>query len=138
MAQAIQDSMYHRALRVSAVVCAFVLLFESGLVSESTAYLSMNTHQYLANAVGMSAQIEPTELNSLTAELTRQKKELDERESALKDREIAIGLNGRPNETSTYVLASILFVLLVLIILNYTLDFLRARQQRQLPVIRTV
>lgn len=138
MAPAIQESMYHRVLRVSAVVCAFVLLFESGLLSESTAYLSMNTHQYLANAVGMSAQIEPTELNMFTAELTRQKTELDAREAALKDREIAIGLNGRPNETSTYVLASILFVMLVLIILNYTLDYLRAKEQRQPAITKTV
>lgn len=138
MATAIHESMYHRVLRVSAVVCAFVLLFESGLISESTANISINTHQYLANAVGMSASIEPTELNSLTAELTRQKSELNAREAALNDREIAIGLNGRPNETSTYVLASILFVLLVLIIINYTLDYLRTKQQRQPAITKTV
>ena len=138
MATAISESMYHRVLRVAAVVCALVLLFESGLVSESTAYLSINTHRYLANAVGMSVGVEPNELNVITAELTRQKTELDAREAALRDREIAIGLNGRPNETTTYVMASILFVLLLLIILNYTLDYLRAKQQRQSAITRTV
>lgn len=133
MAYASNESMYHRVLRVSAVVCALVLLFESGLVHQSTAYLAQNTHHYLAQAVGMSASVEPTELNTMTAELTKQKSALDAREAALREREIEIGLNGgeRPNETSTYVLASILFALLVLIVINYTLDYVRAKQQRQ-------
>ena len=124
-----KDSMYHRVLRVSAVVCALVLLFESGLVSSSTIILSQNTHQYLANAVGMSVGVEPTELNTLTAELTAQKRLLDQREMEIKEREIEIGLQpGGSNDRATYILASVLFVLLVLIILNYILDFLRTRE----------
>ena len=131
--------MYHRVLRVSAVVCALVLLFESGLVSQTTAELSMNTHQYLANAVGMSSKIEPTELNTLTAELTNQKRLLDQREMEIKEREIEIGLApGASNEKATYILASILFVLLVLIILNYVLDFVRTRELTQTRTTKTV
>jgi hypothetical protein len=131
--------MYHRVLRVSAVVCALVLLFESGLVSTSTIVLSQNTHQYLANAVGMSVGVEPTELNTLTAELTAQKRLLDQREMEIKEREIEIGLKpGASNDRATYILASILFVLLVLIILNYVLDFLRTREFTQTRTTKTV
>jgi hypothetical protein len=126
----ISDTMYHRVLRVSALVCAFVLLFESGLISPVTRELSQGTHQYLANAVGVGASVDPTELNSLTSELTRQKLALQAREQQIADREIEIGLAaGEPvNQTSTYVLSGILFILLVLIILNYTLDYIRARE----------
>lgn len=134
-----KDSLYHRVLRVSAVVCALVLLFESGLISQSTVILSQNTHQYLANAVGMTTTVEPTELNTLTAELTAQKRLLDQRELAIKEREIEVGLKpGQSNDTATYVLASILFVLLVLIILNYVLDFVRSRELVQSRNTKTV
>jgi hypothetical protein len=134
-----KDSMYHRVLRVAAVVCALVLLFESGMISQSTAALSMDTHQYLANAVGMSVSVEPTELNMMTAELTNQKRLLDQRETTLREREIEVGLQaGGSNERATYVLASILFILLVLIILNYVLDFMRTREVRVTLDTKTV
>ena len=127
----ISDTLYHRVLRVSAVVCACVLVFESGLVSPVTRQLSVDTHQYLANAVSIGASVEPTELNTLTSELTKQKLALQAREQAVAEREIEIGLaSGQSaNETSTYVLSGVLFILLVLIILNYTLDYLRARER---------
>lgn len=127
----LEQSMYHRVLRVAALVCAFVLIFESGLLSDSTEQLSQNTHSYLANAVGVGASVQPTELNRYTAELTARERELDEREAALNEREIAVELSTggvAGNETATYLLASILFILLLLILLNYTLDYLRAKE----------
>ncbi|MCA9362606.1 hypothetical protein KC906_04475 [Candidatus Kaiserbacteria bacterium] len=127
----IQSSQYHRVLRVSAVVCAVVLVFQSGLLSDTTAQLAANTQQYMANVIGMSASVEPTELNQLTAELTAKQTELAARESALREREISVGLNGgmpAANQTTTYILASVLFILLVLILLNYALDYLRSRE----------
>lgn len=127
-----QHSTYHRSLRVAVVVCAFVLLFVSGLVSQTTAQLSHNTHLYLANAIGMSASVKPTELNELTAELTAKERELAAREAALREREIAVNLStGETASTdiATYILSSILFILLVLILLNYVLDYLRAKEQ---------
>jgi hypothetical protein len=136
----ISDTTYHRVLRVASVVCAVALLFESGIVSPVTRQLSVGTHQYLANAVGVGAAVEPTELNSLTSELTKQKLALQTREQQIAEREIEIGLAAgqSANQTSTYVLSGVLFILLVLIILNYTLDYLRARElrapQRQQPV----
>jgi preprotein translocase subunit SecG len=133
-----EHSNYHKFLRVSAVVLAFVLIFESGLLIESTKQLSIGTHQYLANAVGMSASIKPNELNRYTAALTQKEKELAEREAALRDREIAVNLStGSSNNSadrSTYILASILFIILVLIILNYVLDYLRLKEIKQQTV----
>ena len=122
--------MYHRVLRTSVVVCALILVFESGIVSKSTVALSVNTHQYLAQAVGMSASVEPTELNSITAELTKQKLLLDKREAAVTEREIQVNVReaSDPNTTAVYVLSVIVFILLLLIITNYILDYLRARE----------
>lgn len=123
---------YHRFLRVLSIVCAIALVFESGILSESTARLSQNTYAYLANAIGMSASVKPTELNQLTASLTEKEQELAAREAALLEREIAIDLSTGTtnNDNATYILASILFILLVLILLNYTLDYLRAREEQ--------
>jgi len=125
----LENTMYHRVLRVSVVVAALLLVFESGIVSHTTLVLSMNTHNYLAQAVGMSASIEPTEINTITAELTKQRKQLDDREATLKEREIELGLreNGSENETAIYVLSVIVFILLLLIITNYILDYLRMK-----------
>jgi hypothetical protein len=121
-------------LRVAAPVFAIALVFQSGLLSDATAEIARGTEAYLANAVGMSASVEPTELNQYTAELSAKEQELAAREAALEEREIAVGLSSEGssprNDTTTYVLAGILFILLVLIVLNYTLDYLRARDAR--------
>lgn len=129
-----RTSIYHRILRISAVVIAFVLVFQSGLISETTAQLSKTTELYLANAVGMSARVESTELNEMTAQLTAQKTLLDQREAALREREINIEFGNGGADYSTYVLASILFILLVLILLNYALDYVRYREEKTLNV----
>ncbi len=122
---------YHKLLRVGALVLALVLVFDSGLLFSRTAVLSHGTQSYVASVIGVGASVAPTELNQLTAELTAQKRELDAREAALKERELNIGLGSGGSENySTYVLASILFILLVLILLNYTLDYLRSREER--------
>jgi hypothetical protein len=132
-----KNTTYHRILRVSALVLALVLIFESGLLFKSTQTLAVNTHQYLAGAVGMSASVQPTELNQYTAALTQKERELQEREAALAQREISVGLSTETgdNATATYVLSSILFILLVLILLNYALDYLRTRERRDMQTV---
>ena len=136
----VKHSKYHKVLRVSAVVCTMMLLFESVLVHDSTRQLSIGTHEYLANAVGATASIDPTELNSLTAELTAQKLALQQRETSLREREIEIGLlpGESANQKTTYILAGVLFLLLILIVLNYTLDYLRLRETKLLQAPKTV
>jgi hypothetical protein len=70
-----EQTIYHRFLRVAAVVCALVLVFDSGIISESTARLANGTQAYIATAVGVGASVSPTELNTLTAELTSRQRE---------------------------------------------------------------
>jgi hypothetical protein len=126
------NSTYHILLRVSSLTLALVLLFDSGLLSPISKELSHNTQLYLANAVGVNATVSPTELNSLTAKITARERDLDSREAAISEREIEIGLSDGSSavgdQFSTYLLSVILFILLVLIILNYTLDFARIRR----------
>lgn len=127
------QSLYHTVVRSAALLCAVVLMFESGIISPLTKQLSDETRFYLANAIGMTAVIEPTELNQQTAILTERMTELDKREQALAAREIAVSLSTNSpasNQTSTYILSLLLFFLLTLIILNYVMDFIRARDNR--------
>ena len=119
-----KDSLYHKLLRVSALTIALVLLFVSGIVSSATKDLSTNTGLYLANAIGIQAAVAPNEFNTLSAQLL-------ERDSEIQQREIAVSLkeaNQTRSDRATFVLSVLLFVLLMLIILNYILDFIRSRK----------
>lgn len=122
-------SAYHRILRISALTLALVLLFDSGLVVPVTKKLSHNTQLYLANAVGVNASVARTDINTLSAEIAERDRQLDQREAALKAREIEVGLNTNKQNTidSTFIMSVVLFILIVLIVLNYVLDFLRER-----------
>jgi hypothetical protein len=121
---------YHKLLRVSVSVVALLLVFDSGFIFPITKQLSSNTLEYLGGAVGMSVAVPPNELNVITAELSARDRALREREAALAEREINTRNFGQENETdySTYILSTILFMLMVLIVLNYALDFVRARK----------
>lgn len=125
------SSLYHKILRVSSLMVALVLLLDSGLLGTDTELLSLRTRQYIATAVGVSASIEPTELNQYTAALTEKERELAAREAALREREIDAGardLSGGVADYSSYILSALLFVILVLIVVNYILDWARARK----------
>lgn len=130
------NSLYHSLLRIATAVVAVMLVFEGGLLSPVTAQLADRTELYLANAVGVSVGVAPTELNQMTAALTARERELDERELALSEREIEVGLNEGGSitglDSGTFVLATILFILLVLIVLNYALDYARSRERLRL------
>ncbi len=128
-----RDSLYHKILRVSAVVATLVLVFVSGLVSERTANLASQTQSHLANAVGVSVGVEETELNRITAALTERERTLAERELALEQREIDVGIRtdaGEPvrSVNTTLILVILLSIIIVLLLLNYILDYLRYRQ----------
>lgn len=117
-------------LRIAVCVMALALIFDSGLMVAGTANLSNNTQLYLANAVGVNASVAPTEINQLTARITELEGELQ-----TKEREIAVNLNKNNSaafDKSTFVLSVILFILLVLIVLNFALDYLRTRNVNSL------
>ena len=128
-------SRYHKFLRVSAVIAAAVLVFDGGYLSPVTQQLSDTTINYLASvgsgSTGMYASVPVNDVNSLTAQLEERQRTLDAREAALREREIetrAFGTSGP--DYSVYILSAILFILTVLIVLNYAMDFARARTVR--------
>lgn len=126
MNKTLEHSLYHSALRISVLVFTSVLIFDSGLVLEETKLFSTSTQQYLANVVGVKASVEPTEMNQLTAKITELEGELEE-----KERLIAVSIKDNSVgsvDKSTLILSVIVGILLVLIILNYILDFIRMRK----------
>lgn len=127
-----KHSLYHSFLRVAVCVFALILVFDSGLLFEETILLSTTTQEHLASVVGVSVGVAPTELNQLTARITELETELE-----AKERLIAVSVGERETtgvDTSTFVLSTILFILLTLIVLNYVLDFMRTRK----PKIRQI
>lgn len=130
MKKSLAHSTYHSVLRIAVLVFAIVLIFDSGLLLKNTKIISTSTQQYLANAVGVYVGVAPTELNQLTARITELEGELD-----AKERLIAVNINNDENgsiDKSTLILSIIVFILLVLIILNYILDYLRMRKIKPL------
>jgi hypothetical protein len=133
----VSETLYHSLLRIAVCVCALVLVFDSGLVYTATQSLSQGAQDYVATAVGVKVSVPENEVNVLTSRITELEQEL-----AAKDREIAVSLSTETNrgtlDTSTFVLSVILFILLVLIVLNYALDYIRATEsisnRRQTPV----
>jgi len=127
----LEETSYHKILRISSAVVATVLLFQAGFVSSTTALMAKGTQDYMANAVGVFVGVTPTQLNQITAEVTAQKLALDSREQAIVEREIAVGIKpgtSSTQSTTTFILSGALFILLVLIILNYALDYVRSRE----------
>lgn len=121
---------YHSVLKILAVVSAVVLVFDGGYISPYSSQLSDYSYEYLASVgATMYARVEPNELNTITAELTRRENELNAREAGIAEREIAARpfTQGSP-DISTYILSSILFILTVLITINYVLDWSRQRK----------
>lgn len=130
-----EHTLYHKLLRVSAVVLALVLLFDGGYIVPEARLLSKNVQNYVASVISVGVSVKPTELNTVTAELAKRNQELDEREAVLTERELAVNLATEPSpargsDISTYVLSTILFILVVLIVLNYILDYLREKERR--------
>lgn len=122
-----KESIYHSLLRVSSLTLSLLLLFVSGIISPVTSKLSSDTSEFVAQVMNASAGVTPTDLNLVTAALTTQQAELDARERQLKERELVLGIDtsSAARDYSSWILSALLFVLLVLIVLNYILDFLR-------------
>lgn len=124
---------YRSFLRISALLFALILVFDSGVLSPITKQLSNSATDYLAGVgTGMFASVPENELNSLSAQIAEQQRTLDAREAALHEREIATRSFGDGTDTdySTYIISTILFILTVLLVLNYAMDWARVRSLR--------
>lgn len=112
---------------------AVVLAFDSGLFFSETALHSSSVKQQLASVVGVQVGVAPNDINQLTTRITELEYEL-----AAKERQIAVNLNQTTDRNdsfplSTFILSVILFILLVLIVLNYVLDYWREKISSQVP-----
>lgn len=121
-----QHTLYHKALRITALTLALVLLFASGIFSPITKQLSRDAGSYVATAIGMNASVLPNEVNTLTAQIAQRDRELTEREIAVELKESSAQVGG----ISTFIMSILLFILLVLIILNYALDLTRNNKSK--------
>ena len=126
-------TLYHKLLRVSSVVLAAALVFQAGLLSNTTAIMATQTQSYLANSVGVFVGVEPTELNTITAGLTAQHLALDAREQELKQREIDVNIDqgSATRDVTTFVMGLVLFIVVLLLVLNYALDYLRYQENKR-------
>ncbi len=87
---------------------------------------------YLSSVgAGMFASVPPNEINTLTAQIAEQQRTLDAREAALREREIATrDYDTSSPDYSTYILSIILFILTLLIVFNYVMDWNRVRSYK--------
>jgi len=138
----LEHSAYHSVLRIAAATLALTLLFVSGAVSPVTQNLTLTTENYLANAVGASAGVAPTELNTITAALTEQQTTLDARAAELNERALALGMTDTDTSRSTWqaeyttlINSLLLFIVLVLLVLNYVLDFAHRRERSRAQAV---
>jgi len=86
--------------------------------------------ELIGGVIGVSAAVPPNEFNSLLAQLSEREKELDARASALSAREQSLisDLDARQKERMRGVYAYLFgftFFLLLLVIVNYYLDYHR-------------
>jgi hypothetical protein len=124
------DSRFRSALRIGMVLAALLLVFDGGFLSPITRQLSDTTYEYLAAAgASMSAGVPENEFNRLSADIRAEQLRLAEREEALVEREIAARTYATSDgpDYSTYIISLLLFIILVLLLLNYVLDWQRAR-----------
>ncbi len=128
-----QYSRVRSVLRIGMVLVAAVLVFDGGFLTPITKQLSDTTYTYLASVgASMSARVEPNEVNRLSAELAEQQRLLALREQALTEREIAARdySGDGVGDYSTYIISLLLFIIVVLLLLNYVMDWQRARVYR--------
>jgi predicted PurR-regulated permease PerM len=130
MSGLLEFSQYHKVLRVLCVVVATILVFDSGFLAPVTARLSDQTQQYLASAIGVTVGVPENDVNRLTTRIAELESALNTQSQVLNERSLAVGLQttDTSSQTSVYVLSGILFILLLLIVLNYVLDFYRSRR----------
>lgn len=98
---------YHKFLRTMMVVVACLLIADSGMYFPITKQLSNVTTQYVAS-VTLGTDTSITENTNNTPVAPQNEK----------------------NDYSTFILSVIQFILILLIVFNYVLDFIRAREMR--------
>lgn len=111
----ISTSSYHSVLRISALLLALALVFESGILSPATQSITHTAGVQLASII--EATTDGATYNEEARILIQ------------KDNTSASGVSPSPLSEVTFLLATSLFILLLLIVLNYILSYLRDHEK---------
>lgn len=116
----ISTGWYHSALRICVVLFALALVFESGILSPATRNIAHLAGQQFATAIQATVDTSYSEDAMLIAETNN---------SQLIETSIPAT---QPIDRSTFLLSVMVFILLLLIVLNYILDHLRNQVHKHL------
>jgi len=106
----IADGWYHSALRVLVVCFAAILVFESGVLSPATKTIAHLAGEQMASVIRVSTDVTPYSIQQVQTERTQ------------------TSTVPEPISKSTFLLSTLLFVLLLLLVLNYVLVHLRTKE----------
>jgi len=114
----ISTSWYHSILRISVLVFALALVFESGILSSVTQTIAHTAGEQFATAIQATTDNANYDEEVLSPEIARNQSEVKT-------------LTVSPTTTkSTFLLSAIVFILLLLVVLNYILDYLRSKERQ--------
>lgn len=115
----IASSMYHSALRVLVLVFAVALVFESGMLSSATQTITHSAGQQFAAAIQATVDSAnyTDEAGIMPAMQTQES-------------EVAAVTSSEALSRGTFLLSIVVFILLLLIVLNYILDHLRTKERK--------
>ncbi|MFN3188586.1 MAG: hypothetical protein ACK42D_03555 [Candidatus Paceibacteria bacterium] len=117
--QNISKSWYHSILRISVLLFALALVFESGILSPATKTFSHITGQQFATAIHATIDTATYDESGVLAPEV-QSQQISQANTA----------STQPLSRSTFLLSTLVFILLLLIVLNYILDYLRNRERQ--------
>ena len=100
----------------------------TGILYVTSEGLDRRVFKQLGNVVGMYASIEPNEYSMLAQEIKEKQAELDNREIAIAEKESVLADDRATNDRTAVVYVTVISsLLLVLVMLNFYLDWKRRK-----------
>lgn len=110
---------------------AFFLIALFYYIGQQPADFSRFVGANLSRAVGMSTSVPENQYNRLALQLSEKEKNLNVRESELEEREAQLKTSGYPLQIKLMgVMAGGIFLLFILISLNFYFDYRRKRKEK--------
>lgn len=129
------DSIFSVTLQYALLVGAIVVSGQLAASGVSLSALTSAAYQNLASIATLSASVPATRENTLALQFLQKEGDLTLREQELIERERSLGLKydamiAQNKRLTLYVLGSVTFLLLLLILLNFYLDIRRDEEDR--------
>jgi len=129
----LHDEMNNKSIKAFlgiAIAGVAVLTIASGPLVDRLGYAGMEKVRQFANTVGMFAAVPKNENNTLAQDLQQKQQELTEREMLIKQKEQTLGYKEESNNKTAVVYITVIGgLLLLLILMNFYLDWKRNRRQ---------